>query len=57
MKSQVKNFLKTFNIKYPIIQAPMAGASTVDLAAIVTKLGGLGSIPLGSHSESPKIIE
>lgn len=57
MKSQVKNFLKTFNIKYPIIQAPMAGASTVDLAATVTKLGGLGSIPLGSHSESPKIIE
>lgn len=35
----------------------MAGASTVDLAAIITKLGGVGSLPLGSHSESPKIIE
>ncbi|CCH43264.1 2-nitropropane dioxygenase [Wickerhamomyces ciferrii] len=57
MKSQINTFLKTLDIKVPIIQAPMAGASTLELAAIVTKKGGLGSIPLGSHSENPEAVE
>lgn len=35
-------------LKYPIIQAPMAGISTVELAASITNLGGLGSIPLAA---------
>ena len=36
------------NIKYPIIQAPMAGVSTSQLAAAVSEAGGLGSLGLGA---------
>lgn len=35
----------------------MAGASTVELAATISGLGGLGSLPLGSLSDSPSSIE
>lgn len=35
-------------IRYPIIQAPMAGVSTPALAAAVTEAGGLGSLGLGA---------
>lgn len=35
-------------LKKPIIQAPMAGVSTVKLAAEVTNSGGLGSLPMSS---------
>lgn len=31
-------------IKYPIIQAPWAGAAKADLAASVSEVGGLGSL-------------
>lgn len=34
-------------IRHPIIQAPMAGSSTPDLAAAVGAAGGLGSLGLG----------
>lgn len=37
-------------IRYPIIQAPMAGISTPALAAAITNAGGLGSIALGACS-------
>jgi nitronate monooxygenase len=37
-------------IQYPIIQAPMLGVSTPEMAAIVSNLGGLGSLPVGSLS-------
>ena len=37
-------------IRYPIIQAPMAGASTPELAAAVSNAGGLGSIALGASN-------
>lgn len=57
MKNQITAFVKGLDLKFPIIQAPMAGASTVELAAIITKAGGLGSIPLGGSSESPQTIE
>lgn len=57
MKNQITAFVKTLEIRFPIIQAPMAGASTVELAAIITKAGGLGSIPLGANSENPQTIE
>ncbi|ODQ79471.1 hypothetical protein BABINDRAFT_161866 [Babjeviella inositovora NRRL Y-12698] len=40
-------FVQSLGLKYPIIQAPMAGVSTVQLAATITNHGGLGSIPLG----------
>lgn len=35
-------------LRYPIFQAPMAGVSTVELAAAITKLGGLGALPLAA---------
>jgi len=38
-------------IRYPIIQAPMAGASTPAMAAAVTRAGGMGS--LGVALQSP----
>lgn len=37
-------------IRTPIIQAPMAGTSTPELAAAVSNAGGLGSLGLGSSS-------
>lgn len=36
------------NIRYPIIQAPMAGVSTPELAAAVSNAGGLGSLGIGA---------
>lgn len=42
--------LKTLNIDYPIIQAPMVGVSTPELAAAVSNAGGLGSIGLGASN-------
>lgn len=36
-----------FGIKYPIIQAPMAGASSPELAVAVCNAGGLGSLGCG----------
>ncbi|MBA3661531.1 MAG: nitronate monooxygenase [Gammaproteobacteria bacterium] len=38
---------KKLNIPIPLIQAPMAGFDTVELAATVSESGGLGSIGLG----------
>ncbi|MGB3021435.1 MAG: nitronate monooxygenase, partial [Methyloceanibacter sp.] len=32
-------------LELPIVQAPMAGASSVDMAVAVAKAGGLGSLP------------
>lgn len=36
------------NLRYPIIQAPMAGVSTPELAAAVSNAGALGSLALGA---------
>lgn len=41
---------KRLQIRYPIIQAPMAGVSTPQLAAAVSNAGGLGSIALGAST-------
>ena len=38
-------------IRYPIIQAPMAGASTPALAIAVSTAGGLGSLGLAMHTQ------
>lgn len=43
---------ESLGIRYPIIQAPMAGASTPAMAAAVTRAGGLGS--LGVALQSPE---
>jgi len=39
---------RRLNLLHPIIQAPMAGTSTPEMAAAVSNAGGLGSIALGS---------
>ncbi len=44
------NLLSLLDIRYPIIQAPMAGVSTPALAAAVSQAGGLGSIAVGTVS-------
>jgi nitronate monooxygenase len=41
-------FLLKLGIELPIVQAPMAGVSTPEMAAAVSNAGGLGSIGVGS---------
>ncbi|KAH3899516.1 related to Putative nitronate monooxygenase [Saccharomycodes ludwigii] len=41
-----KHFLSKIGVKYPIIQAPMAGVSTPKMAANVAMHGGIGSLPV-----------
>lgn len=43
-----KAFQKCLNLKYPIIQAPMAGVTTIDMAAQACRAGAMASLPL-SH--------
>jgi len=38
-------FTERFGVELPLIQAPMAGASDVELAVAVCEAGGLGSLP------------
>ncbi|MDP9811510.1 nitronate monooxygenase [Rhizobium tibeticum] len=40
-----RRILDLFGIKLPIIQAPMAGATTVDMVVAAARAGGLGSLP------------
>ena len=40
-----RRILDLFGIDLPIIQAPMAGSSTAEMAAAVSAAGGLGSMP------------
>ncbi|WP_315900190.1 nitronate monooxygenase [Ferrimonas balearica] len=42
--------LARLGLRYPIIQAPMAGVSTPALAAAVSNAGGLGSLGLGAST-------
>ncbi|MEN2751728.1 nitronate monooxygenase [Psychrobacter sp. FBL11] len=46
--------MNTLNLTYPIVQAPMAGATTPELAATVSNFGGLGS--LGSGTTAPDVL-
>ena len=39
---------RRLSLRHPIIQAPMAGTSTPEMAAAVIRAGGLGSIAVGS---------
>ncbi|ENZ8366216.1 NAD(P)H-dependent flavin oxidoreductase [Klebsiella aerogenes] len=48
---------RLLNIRYPIIQAPMAGVSTPSLAAAVSNAGGLGSLGLGASTVTQALIE
>lgn len=44
------SLLHSLGLQVPIIQAPMAGTSTPELAAAVSNAGGLGSLGLGNLS-------
>ncbi|MEH6356945.1 MAG: nitronate monooxygenase [Marinobacter sp.] len=44
------DFIEKLGIRFPIIQAPMAGVSTPKLAAAVSNAGGLGSLGIGSST-------
>ncbi|MBY6105722.1 nitronate monooxygenase [Ferrimonas balearica] len=42
--------LQRLALRHPIIQAPMAGVATAELAAAVSNAGGLGSLAIGASS-------
>lgn len=42
------DLLDLLDVQFPIVQAPMAGVSTPDMAAAVIKAGGLGSLGVGA---------
>ena len=44
------SILELFNIKLPIVQAPMAGANDLQMALAVAQVGGLGSLPCAMSS-------
>lgn len=46
------SFIKQLGLKYPLIQAPMAGVTTPALAAAVSNAGALGSLGLGASNPS-----
>eukprot|EP00183_Erythrolobus_madagascarensis_P003335 CAMPEP_0185852042 /NCGR_PEP_ID=MMETSP1354-20130828/12939_1 /TAXON_ID=708628 /ORGANISM="Erythrolobus madagascarensis, Strain CCMP3276" /LENGTH=351 /DNA_ID=CAMNT_0028553189 /DNA_START=76 /DNA_END=1127 /DNA_ORIENTATION=+ len=48
MASTLTRFAKSLGLRLPLVQAPMAGVSTPQLAAEVSKCGGLGSLGLGA---------
>ncbi|PLY45341.1 nitronate monooxygenase [Janthinobacterium sp. ROICE36] len=48
--SSSQRFLDRLGLQLPIIQAPMAGVSTPNLAAAVSNAGGLGSLAIGAGS-------
>ncbi|HEX2693457.1 MAG TPA: nitronate monooxygenase, partial [Gemmatimonadaceae bacterium] len=45
MEQRTSRLLKLFKIELPIIQAPMAGATTPEMVIAVAEAGGLGSLP------------
>ena len=49
-----RRIVELFEIEHPIVQAPMAGLGTVDVAAAVSDAGGLGSI--GCAIMAPELI-
>lgn len=38
---------KKLDLEYPVVQAPMFGVGTPEMVAATSKMGGLGSLPLG----------
>lgn len=44
------NFVETIGLEVPVLQAPMAGVSTPELAAAVSNSGGLGALGLGAST-------
>lgn len=48
--SSKQPLMQRLALRYPIIQAPMAGVATPALAAAVSNIGGLGSLGVGAMS-------
>jgi nitronate monooxygenase len=48
--SHVNALLQRLGLAHPIIQAPMAGTSTVTMAAAASNAGALGSLALGAST-------
>src|SRR5471032_1838554 len=48
--SATHELLRLLDVQHPIIQAPMVGVSTPQLAAAVSNAGALGSIGLGASN-------
>jgi len=48
--SSRKKLPEQLGIAHPIVQAPMAGVSTPELAAAITNAGGLGSLGIGAST-------
>ena len=44
----MEGLLRRIGVALPVVQAPMAGVSTPELAAVVSEAGGLGSIAVGA---------
>ncbi|WP_027134586.1 NAD(P)H-dependent flavin oxidoreductase [Geminicoccus roseus] len=47
---QDRRILDLFGIELPVIQAPMAGATTPDMVVAVSEAGGLGSLPSAQYA-------
>jgi nitronate monooxygenase len=45
-----RRILDLFGIELPIVQAPMAGATTPEMVIAVSEAGGLGSLPTAQYS-------
>jgi nitronate monooxygenase len=45
-----RHWLRDLDVELPVIQAPMAGAQDTELAIVVARAGGLGSLPCGMLS-------
>ncbi len=52
MTHPVQEFCARLDLRVPLVQAPMAGVSTPELAAAVCEAGGLGSLAIGALSAS-----
>lgn len=46
--TELPSLARALNLRHPIVQAPMAGVSTPELAAEVCRAGGMGSLGLGA---------
>ena len=52
MASNPNRLLDLFGVELPIIQAPMAGATTTDMVIAASNAGGLGSLPSAVYAEA-----
>ncbi|WP_051532279.1 NAD(P)H-dependent flavin oxidoreductase [Brackiella oedipodis] len=52
MNAASQSLIQAFGIQYPIIQAPMTGTTTPELALAVHRAGALGSLGLGALNQA-----